>query len=48
MYDFQPYGKGTRGGVILTETTIVDGIRFYSSSGNIDKGSFRLYALKES
>ena len=46
MYDFQPYAKGTRGGVILRETTIVDGIRFYSSSGNIDKGSFRLYALK--
>ena len=47
MYDFQPYAKGLRAGVILTETTIVDGIRFYPSSGNIDKGSFRLYGLKE-
>ena len=48
MYDFQPYAKGLRAGVILTETTIVSGIRFYASSGNIDKGSFRLYALKDS
>jgi hypothetical protein len=47
MYDFQPYAKGTRGGVIFRQTTIVSGIRFYASSGNIDKGSFRLYGLKD-
>jgi len=47
MYDFQPYAKGLRAGVILTETTVVDGIRFYASSGNIDKGLFKIYGLKE-
>ena len=48
MYDFQPYAKGLRAGVIFRQNTIVSGIRFYPSSGNIDKGSFRLYGLKQS
>ena len=40
-------GTAKRVSITKDETTIVDGIRFYSSSGNIDKGSFRLYGLRE-
>jgi hypothetical protein len=36
---------GIAGGVVLTETSAVDGITFFAGSGNIDAGTFKLYGL---
>jgi hypothetical protein len=36
---------GIAGGVVLTETSVVDGITFFAGSGNIDAGNFKLYGL---
>ena len=38
---------GLAGGVALTETSAVDGITFFSGSGNIDAGTFKLYGLNK-
>ena len=45
FFDWQPYARGIAGGVVLTQTTTVDGLHFYMSSGNIASGTFTLYGL---
>ena len=45
FFDWQPYARGIAGGVVLTQTTSVDGLHFYMSSGNIASGTFKLYGL---
>jgi hypothetical protein len=43
----QGHLRGFQGGAVLTETQITDGVNFSMDSGNIDSGSFTLYALKK-
>tara|TARA_R100000657_G_C4640110_1_gene86211 strand:+ start:26 stop:547 length:522 start_codon:yes stop_codon:yes gene_type:complete len=38
---------GTQGGAVHTVNTASDGINFYFSSGDIDKGNFSLYGLNK-
>ena len=47
FFDWQPYTRGIAGGVVLTQTTSVDGLHFYMSSGNIASGTFKLYGLNK-